>query len=158
MKEKSKITDKIILATADEARKKNKHLIKSKTILNRLAEKINLTDSDNVRCELLEAGAKDLINERFNALGYYSIRSKNQCGFFVNIDECKNISYLEVILETYMKMQEGWERQTEEKIKRRINEIRRAKFDGQMSFDENMEISNGITEEKFAASLEADAV
>jgi len=152
------VIDEIIYTTAEEAKRKNRHLLRSRTILMRFSRRVDLEDEDDIRQRLLEAAAKDLINSRFNALGYYSVRNGNKCGFFVNIDECRNISYLKAILSNYLKTQEGWERQTEEKIRRRISEIRGLKLDGQTCFDEDMNIFIPMNEDEFYESLEADAV
>lgn len=70
-----------------------KHLIKTETIMNRLRNSIDMTDDNPEREELLEAGAKQLIQGRLYALGYFSITT----GYFVNLSECENLRYLEML-------------------------------------------------------------
>ena len=150
--------DEIILALEEKAKSENKHLIKTESVLNRLMRRVDLSDDNPIREDYLTSGAKDAINSRLNALGYNSVRLKNQCGYFVRIDECLNIAYLNSILLHYLKITNGYEKQTEERIKAQIKKVRSLKLDGQMYFDGEMEIQRPISEDEFDLELEADAV
>lgn len=87
------MTDAIIHGIEAEMRKTQKHLIKTETIMKRLRNLIDMTDDNPEREELLEAGAKQLIQGRLYALGYFSITT----GYFVNLAECENLHYLKML-------------------------------------------------------------
>lgn len=87
------MTDVIIHGIEAEMKMAKKHLIKTETIMNRLRNSIDMTDDNPEREELLEAGAKQLIQGRLYALGYFSITT----GYFVNLSECENLRYLKML-------------------------------------------------------------
>lgn len=87
------MTDAIIHGIEAEMRNTQKHLIKTETIMKRLRDLIDMTDDNPEREELLEAGAKQLIQGRLYALGYFSITT----GYFVNLAECENLHYLKML-------------------------------------------------------------
>ena len=123
--------------------------MRTSTILDRTERHIDLTDPDEDREELLIAGIKNVIQSRLYARGYYSVRR----GYFVNIASCDNIGYLNEIIDT-----KDTEIEVKQKAKSRIEQIRKTKLDGQMRFDDGMNIVETMTEEQFAYELEADAV
>jgi hypothetical protein len=147
------LTDVIIHGIEAEMKTAEKHLIRTETIMNRLRNNIDMTDENPEREELLEAGAKQLIQSRLYALGYFSITT----GYFVNLAECENLRYLEMLFHSK-------DSTIEVKTKAR-NALKRLKgLDGQMMltpdpFDpELLKLIETKTEEEIMEDIEADAI
>lgn len=148
---KSEVVDTIILTLEERLKQTGKHLLKTNTIFDMCKGHINLEDREYVREELLEIGMRQVIQSRLYAHGYFSV----QCGYFVNIAECENLWYLNLMLN---------EKDNTIKVKvaarNRIKELKG--FEGQMTLvpDENSELSliETKTKEEVEADLEADAV
>lgn len=148
---KSEIVDTVILALEGRLVEEGKHLLKTDTILMMCANDIDLQDAVPERAELLEIGMRQVIQSRLYQHGYFSVDT----GYFVNIAECDNLGYLNMILTS----KDGT---IEKKVAAR-NKIKELKsLDGQMQFIPD---PNGIltpietkTREEVIADLEADAI
>lgn len=145
--------DTIIHGMEAEMRELGKHLIKTETVMLRLRNHIDMTDETPEREELLKDGAKQLIQGRLYALGYFSITT----GYFVNLAECENLRYLEMLLHSK-------DSTLEVKTKAR-NELKKRKgLNGQMvltpdPFDpELLKLIETKTEEEIMEDIEADAL
>lgn len=93
---KSEAVDTAITALEIKMRKEGKHLIKTESIIRFVKENfIDLSDNSSEREELLEIGIKQVIQSRLNARGYFSITT----GYFVNVAECENLVYLQMIID-----------------------------------------------------------
>lgn len=143
--------DTIILTLEGRLKETGKHLIKTDTIFIMCRNQIDLFDSEEYRIKLLEIGIKQVIQSRLYAHGYYSV----QIGYFVNVAECENIGYLNLMLTGKDDVIKG-------KIAAR-NRLKQLKeLNGQMVFvpDENNELTTieTKTQEEIYEDLEADAV
>ena len=130
---------------------KKKHLLKTDTIFKSVSMHLDLSDDVPEREELLEIGIRQVIQSRLYAHGYFSI----QTGYFVNIEECNNLFYLQNIIDNK-------DTTIDMKVKAR-NRIKELKgYAGQMVLvpDENNDLhwEETRTKEEIVADLEADAV
>ena len=148
---KSEVVDEIIMILEERLTAEDKHLIKTDTILMMCGERIDLSDDSNEREELLEIGMRQVIQSRLFSHNYFSV----QFGYFVNIDNCENLGYLNMILKSK-------DATIERKIavRNRIKELK--SLNGQMQFlpDENQTLTviETKTKEEIIADLEADAI
>lgn len=148
---KSEVVDTIILAYEEQLRETGKHLLKTDTIIDACAHNIDLSDETPEREELLDIGMRQVIQSRLYAHGYFSVET----GYFVNIAECKNLAYLNLIIHSK-------DSTIEKKIKAR-NQIKKLKeLDGRLVFvpDKNNVLTwvETKTKEELFADLEADAI
>ena len=91
---KSEAVDRAITALEGKMRNEGKHLIKTESIIQIVSNLIDLTDTMQERQELLEIGIKQVIQGRLYARGYFSVTT----GYFVNVLECENLVYLNMII------------------------------------------------------------
>ena len=148
---KSEVVDTIINLLESQMRHEKKHLLKTDTIIRLVAFHIDLSDELPEREELLAIGIKQVIQGRLYAHGYFSI----QTGYFVNIEQCENLFYLQNIIDNK-------DSTIESKVKAR-NRIKVLKgLDGQMVLVPDQ--TNAVwpqetkTVEELQADIEADAV
>lgn len=148
---KSEVVDTIINLLETRMKRERKHLLKTDTIIQSVGMHIDLTDDLPEREELLTIGIKQVIQSRLYAHGYFSI----QTGYFVNIDQCENLTYLQSIIDNKdntidMKV----------KARNRIKEIKGMPGQLVMIPDENncLQTSANKTTEELQADIEADAV
>ena len=148
---KSEVVDTIINLLESQMRHEKKHLLKTDTIIRLVAFRIDLSDELPEREELLAIGIKQVIQGRLYAHGYFSI----QTGYFVNIEQCENLFYLQNIIDNK-------DSTIESKVKAR-NRIKVLKgLDGQMVLVPDQ--TNAVwpqetkTVEELQADIEADAV
>ena len=148
---KSEVVDTIINLLESQMRHEKKHLLKTDTIIRLVALHIDLSDELPEREELLAIGIKQVIQGRLYAHGYFSI----QTGYFVNIEQCENLFYLQNIIDNK-------DSTIESKVKAR-NRIKVLKgLDGQMVLVPDQ--TNAVwpqetkTAEELQADIEADAV
>lgn len=148
---KSEVVDTIINLLESQMRHEKKHLLKTDTIIRLVAFRIDLSDELPEREELLAIGIKQVIQGRLYAHGYFSI----QTGYFVNIEQCENLFYLQNIIDNK-------DSTIESKVKAR-NRIKVLKgLDGQMVLVPDQ--TNAVwpqetkTAEELQADIEADAV
>ncbi len=148
---KSEVVDTIINLLESQMRHEKKHLLKTDTIIRLVAFHIDLSDELPEREELLAIGIKQVIQGRLYAHGYFSI----QTGYFVNIEQCENLFYLQNIIDNK-------DSTIESKVKAR-NRIKVLKgLDGQMVLVPDQ--TNAVwpqetkTAEELQADIEADAV
>lgn len=92
---KSEAVDTAISALEMRMRKEGKHLIKTESILVIVGQLIDLSDEIQERQELIEVGIKQVIQSRLYARGYFSV----SVGYFVNVAECENLPYLQMIVD-----------------------------------------------------------
>lgn len=148
---KSEIVDDVILTLESIAKIKGKHLLKTDTICRMIGSQIDLTDDIPERRELLDIGIRQVIQSRLYAHNYYSVET----GYFVNIDNCENLSYLKMIIDN---KDEGIK--VHVKARNRILEIKG--LNGQACFvpDEHNELKivYSQTKEELIEDLETDAV
>lgn len=148
---KSEIIDTIIVSLEHRLKDEKKHLLKTDTIFRMCQAHFNLDDAVGYRKEFLDIGARQVIQSRLYAHGYFSV----QIGYFVKVDECKNIGYLNLMIK-------GKDNVIEDKIaaRNRIKELKA--MDGQMVFvpDENNVLTpiETKTKDEIVADLEADAI
>lgn len=148
---KSEVVDAIINLLESQMMHEGKHLLKTDTIIRRVATRIDLSDELPVMEELLTIGIKQVIQGRLYAHGYFSI----QTGYFVNIEQCENLFYLQKIIDN----KDGT---IESKVEAR-NRIKELKgLNGQMVFvpDETNVLfaQETKTTEELQADIEADAI
>ena len=136
-----------------EMQELGKHLIKTETVMLRLRNHIDMSDETPEREELLRDGAKQLIQGRLYALGYFSITK----GRFVNLVECKNLRYLKMLFDSK-------DSTLEVKTIAR-NKMKKLKgLNGQMVFTpdpldpELLKLIETKTEEEVMQDIEADAL
>ena len=148
---KSEVVDTIINLLESQMRREKKHLLKTDTIIRLVTSHIDLSDELPEREELLAIGIKQVIQGRLYAHGYFSI----QTGYFVNIEQCENLFYLQNIIDNK-------DSTIESKVKAR-NRIKVLKgLDGQMVLVPDQ--TNAVwpqetkTVEELQADIEADAV
>ena len=150
---KSEIVDAIIHGLEAEMKITGRHLIKTETIMVRLRNNIDMTDDVPEREELLMEGARQLVQRRLYALGYFSITT----GYFVNLVQCENLNYLQMMLDDKDQTID-----TKVKARNRIKEIKG--LSGQMKmipdpFDPTLlNIAETKTQEEAMRDLEADAI
>lgn len=148
---KSEIVDVIIMTLEQKLKETGRHLIKTDTIFMMCKGHIDLSDDVQERTELLEIGMRQVIQSRLYAHGYFSVVT----GYFVNVVECENLWYLNMIID-------GKDTVIKGKIaaRNRIKELKKLAGSIVMIPDENnsMVIREFKTEEEMAADLEADAI
>lgn len=152
---KSEKVDNIIFMLKDRLHTEGKNLIKTETIYKLCAHCIDLVGKDDEQNELLESGMKQTMQSRLYANRFFSVYP----GYFVNIDECTNISYLSMVInekDNVLANKIG----VRNDIKKRINELMAA--NGQMVMipdkDGILNIEETKTQEEIMADLEADAI
>ena len=152
---KSEIIDTIILSLELRLKDEKKHLIKTDTIFRMCQAHFNLDDDIGYRKEFLDIGAKQAIQSRLYAHGYFSV----QTGYFVKLDECNNIGYLNLMLKGKDNIIED-KVDARNEVRKRLNEV--AALNGQMIFvsDESGVLTpiETKTKDEIVADLEADAV
>lgn len=147
------MTDVIIHGIEAEMKMAGKHLIKTETIMNRLRNNIDMTDENPEREELIRDGAKQLIQGRLYALGYFSVIT----GYFVNLAECENLRYLEMLFNSKDSTIE-----VKTKARNRMKVLKG--LNGQMVFTpdpldpELLKLIETKTEEEIMEDIEADAL
>ena len=123
-----------------------KHLIKTSTIFSYCEHYVDIEDD-----KLREIGIKQVIQRRLYAHGYFSV----QTGYFVNVAECENIWYLQMIINTKDEVL-----QDKTAARNRLKEL--MGFDGQVTMipDESgtLVLVETKTKEKIMEDLETDAV
>jgi len=145
--------DVIIHGMEAEMRELGKHLIKTETVMIRLRNHINLADDNPEREELIKDGAKQLIQGRLYALGYFSVTT----GYFVNLAECENLRYLEMLFNSKDSTIE-----VKTKARNRMKVLKG--LNGQMVFTpdpldpELLKLIETKTEEEIMEDIEADAL
>lgn len=148
---KSEVVDATILLLEEQLRQTGRHLLKTDTIFNVCSDDIDLTDESAEREELLDIGMRQVIQSGLYAHKYFSVET----GYFVNITECDNLGYLNLILKSK-------DSTIEKKIlvRNRIKELKG--LDGQMQFvpDESGILTpiETKTKEEMIADLDADAI
>lgn len=148
---KSEIVDTAILTLEGRMKDTGRHLLKTDTIFRMCADDIDLTDDMTEREELLEIGMRQVIQSRLYNHKYFSVET----GYFVNIAECENLGYLNLILKSK-------DNTIEKKImvRNRIKELK--SLDGQMQFipdaNSSLTVIETKTKEELIEDLEADAV
>lgn len=151
MQYKSEAVETAISALELKMRKDGKHLIKTESIITFVSQLIDLSDKVQEREELLEVGIKQVVQSRLYARGYFSVMT----GYFVNIAECENVAYLQMIIDGKDSVIEG-----KIKARNRIKEL--VQWEGQMRFIPDNENRLNIIEYKpldeLMEDLEADAV
>lgn len=148
---KSEVVDTIILILEGKLKETNRHLLKTDTIRDMCSNHIDLSDELTEREELLDIGIRQVIQSRLFAHNYFSV----QTGYFVNVNECDNLGYLNLMLKSK-------DNTIKDKIAVR-NQIKKLKgLDGQMTYvpDENnfLTLIETKTTEEIIADLEADAI
>lgn len=148
---KSEIIDDVILTLESIAKLKGRHLLKTDTIYYMAGSRIDITDPLPERRELLEIGIRQVIQSRLYAHNYYSVET----GYFVNIDNCENLSYLKMIIDN---KDEGIKAHVE--ARNRILKIKGLNGQGCFVPDEHNELKvvYSQTREELIDDLEADAV
>jgi len=151
MQYKSEVVDAIINILEHRMRHEKKHLLKTDTILQHVSTHINLSDDLPEREELLIIGIKQVIQGRLYAHGYFSI----QTGYFVNIEQCENLVYLQNIIDNKDSTIES-----KVKARNRIKEIKGMPGQLVMVPDENncLQTTANKTAEELQTDIEADAV
>ena len=147
----SEEVDLIIRALEGKMQRENKHLIKTETIFDMWRQTRWINDDDPENLRLFECGMRQAMQSRLYENRYFSVDT----GYFVNLDQCQNIGYLELII-----------RNKDTDIEKKVivrNKIKELKgLSGQMVLvpDENNEmfLTETMTEDGLLASLEADAV
>lgn len=91
---KSEIVDTLILTLEIRMKETGKHLMKTETLFEMCKNHIDLSDDSSEREELLEIGMRAVIQSRLYAHGYFSV----QTGYFVNVAECENLWYLNLLI------------------------------------------------------------
>lgn len=135
-----------IISIEERMKGEGKHLIKTSTILSYCEHYIDIEDD-----KLREIGIKQVIQSRLYAHGYFSV----QMGYFVNVAECENIWYLQMIIS-----------EKDEVLKNKTIARNRLKelmgFNGQVTMipDESgvLVLVETKTKEEIMKDLEADAV
>ena len=150
-KYKSAIVDIVIITLEEKMRRLGKHLIKTETIFQMCCSRIDLSDDSEVREELLEIGMRQVIQSRLYCRGYFSVAK----GYFVNVEECTNLAYLDMIVHNKDDVING------KAAARNRNDVLRG-GNGQMTMvsddDGNISLMETKTEEEIINDLEADAV
>lgn len=147
----SEVVDLVIANLEETLKKTGKHLLKTDTILEHCAVHIDLTDDLPERERLLERGMKQTMQGRLYAHNYFSVAT----GYFVNVDTCENLGYLNLIIN-------GKDDAIKGKIaaRNRLKELKQ--LDGQMIFtpDESGILTpmETLTYDELIDDLEADAV
>lgn len=98
---------------------------------------------------LADIGLGQVIQQRLYNAGYRSIR----LSLFVNLDRCVDIEYLSELLRSADIAVEE-----KEKVRTRIRELRNSRLDGQLRFDEDLQVIVPINEDEFMEWLLADAI
>lgn len=148
---KSEVVDTAILLLEGSLKETGKHLLKTDTIFDMCLGDIDLTDDMPEREELLDIGMRQVIQSRLYAHRYFSVET----GYFVNVAECDNLGYLNLILKSK-------DNTIEKKIlvRNRIKELKG--LDGQMQFipDESGILTpiETKTKDELIHDLEADAI
>ena len=148
---KSEVVDSIINMLEGRMRHEKKHLLKTDTIIRLVTLHIDLSDEQPEREELLAIGIKQVIQGRLYAHGYFSI----QTGYFVNIEQCENLFYLQNIIDSKDSTIES-----KVKARNRIKEIKGMPGQLIMVPDENncLQTTANKTTEELQADIEADAI
>lgn len=147
----SEIVDIVIDNLEQRLSRTGRHLLKTETIYAHCSVYIDLTDAAPERERLLEGGMRQVIQRRLYSRNYFSVDT----GFFVNVDTCDNLGYLNLIINGKDGIIEG-------KIaaRNRLKELK--ELDGQMVFvpDENNILTpiETKTKDELVADLEADAI
>ena len=151
MQYKSEVVDTIINLLENRMRREGKHLLKTDTIFRLVTSHIDLTDELPEREELMSIGIKQVIQSRLYAHGYFSI----QTGYFVNVEQCENLYYLQSVIDNKDSVIEAKTR-----ARNRIKAIKN--LAGQLTLvpDENNCLQPIIskTPDELQADIEADAI
>ncbi|MBP3773195.1 MAG: hypothetical protein J6I53_10985 [Treponema sp.] len=147
----SEVVDIVLDNLEDLLKAEGRHLLKTDTIFDHCSAYIDLTDTLPERERLLERGMRQTMQTRLYARHYFSVAT----GYFVNVDTCDNLGYLNLIINGKDDVIEG-------KIaaRNRIKELK--ELDGQMVFvpDENGVLTpiETKTHDELIEDLEADAI
>lgn len=151
MQYKSEVVDTIINLLENRMRREGKHLLRTDTIFRLATSHIDLTDELPEREELMSIGIKQVIQSRLYAHGYFSI----QTGYFVNVEQCENLYYLQSVIDNKDSVIEAKTR-----ARNRIKAIKN--LAGQLTLvpDENNCLQPIIskTPDELQADIEADAI
>ena len=152
---KSEKVDSIIFMLKERLYLEKKNLIKTETIYEMCAHCIDLVGQDDEQNELLESGMRQTIQSRLYANRFFSVYK----GYFVNVDECTNISYLSMVINQKDDVINN-KANVRNDIKKRINELIAANGQLKMIPDKNgiLKIEETKTQEELFLDLEADAV
>ena len=147
---KSEMVDLAIIAIEDEMERTGKHLIKTDTLFSMVSNHLNLADEDPDREELLIIGMRQVMESRLYARGYFSV----SIGYFVNVQQCSNVRYLEMITDS-----------KEEVIQKKQDQLDRIEVQlrqAQMKFipdeNNNLNLDEGMSEQEIRQALDEDAV
>jgi hypothetical protein len=147
----SEVVDIVIDHLEEILEKTGKHLLKTDTIFDHCSVYIDLTDDVPERERLLEKGMRQVMQARLYQRNYFSV----SIGYFVNVTTCKNLEYLNMIIN-------GKDGVIEGKIaaRNRLKEL--WGLNGQMEFvpDENNVLTWAETKprEELIKDLEEDAI
>lgn len=132
---------------------KGKHIIKTKTIRERTLGCVEIKGVNDDSDYLADVGLGQVIQSQLYTKGYRSVRN----GFFVNLDRCEDIEYLQKLLENA-------DTTANDKImiRNRIKSLRDKKLSGQIEFDIIGNVVNGLNipmnESEFMERLEGDSL
>lgn len=134
----------------------NKHVIRSETLRKRVLLHIDISNEDKDIEAMTRTGFSQAVEQRLYRAGYRSVK----VGYFVNLEKCENIVYLNELLRNADVRIEDKAR-----IKDRIREIRDAigkKADGQgrmiLNGTDLVGIEFSPTKEEITAFLNGDSV
>lgn len=148
---KSEIVDMIINTLEIRLKETGKHLLKTDTIFSMCQKAMDLTDASAEREALLEIGMRQVIQSRLYVHNYYSV----EMGYFVNVIECENLGYLNLIIGGKDDVVKG-----KVAARNRLKELKA--LDGQMVLipDENNILTpiETKTRDELLEDLEADAI
>lgn len=83
----------------------NKHVIRTETMKNRILGHSDIVTSDTNTRYLAEIGIQQVIQSVLNSNGFYSVAN----GFFVSLNECKNLVRLKIMLRNANRREESAE-------------------------------------------------
>ena len=146
MRDESFIFDQEIVFIEIEMEQLNKHLISTETLMQRALPHFDIDAGTDSTEYFTDVGVRQVMQSRLYAHGYRSVRR----GYFVNLDRCDSLEYLQALLGN-----SELDVENREKVMRKIKEKR----DAQTSMDfATGTIHVPMTEEEFMREIEADAV
>lgn len=145
----TEIVDLSLAYLESELFKKGKHVINTDTLKEMVLRHVQIDAGNDETKRLADIGLGQVIQQRLYNAGYRSIR----LSLFVNLDRCVDIEYLgELLRSADIAVEE------KEKVRTRIRELRNSRLDGQLRFDEDLQVIVPINEDEFMERLLADAI
>lgn len=130
------IIDEEILILENELKETDNHVIKTATLKDRVMRHIQFDGKNEETQYCAKVGFSQTIQMRLWVKGYRSLRT----GFFINLDNCENVPYLqELLANADLAVSER------ERVKDRIKSLRDKKLSGQIEFDIAGNVINGLT-------------